>query len=129
MPISFSKNDIGMGIHMIIHYNCTIGSILLHSFLLICHPYPPSFYEMIFTLVPLIFLFVEASQERQGAPKMAMASFRRECWQFVAIYLGVLTGKYKDSVGQKAHRLSAWSIYVKTTGAACVSVDRRRRRR
>ena len=33
---------------MIIHYNCTIGSILLHSFLLICHPYPSSFHEMIF---------------------------------------------------------------------------------
>ena len=28
------KNDIGTGIHnMIIHYNCTIGSILLHSLL------------------------------------------------------------------------------------------------
>ena len=39
---------------MIIHYNyCTIGSILLHSFLLICHPYPPSFHEMIFILVVL----------------------------------------------------------------------------
>ena len=38
------------------HYNCTIGSILLHSFLLIYHPYPPSFHEKIFTLVPLIFL-------------------------------------------------------------------------
>ena len=50
------KNDIGTGIHMIIHYNCTIGSFLLHSFLLIYHPYPPSFHEMIFTLVPLIFL-------------------------------------------------------------------------
>ena len=36
---------------MIIHYNCTIGSFLLHSFLLIYHPYPPSFHEMIFTLV------------------------------------------------------------------------------
>ena len=34
----------------------SIGSILLHSFLLLCHPYPPSFHEMIFTLVPLIFL-------------------------------------------------------------------------
>ena len=62
MPISFFhvsflvKNDIGTGIHMIIHYNCTIGSILLHSFLLIYHPYPPSFHEMIFILVPLIFL-------------------------------------------------------------------------
>ena len=36
---------------MIIHYNCTIGSIVLHSFLLIYHPYPPSFHEMIFILV------------------------------------------------------------------------------
>ena len=51
-----SKNDIGTGIHMIIHYNCTIGSILLDSFLLIYHPYPPSFHEMIFILVPLIFI-------------------------------------------------------------------------
>ena len=33
----------GIGIHMIIHYNCTIGSFLLHSFLLICHPYPLHF--------------------------------------------------------------------------------------
>ena len=38
---------------MIIHYNCTIGSILLDSFLLIYHPYPPSFHEMIFILVQL----------------------------------------------------------------------------
>ena len=36
---------------MIIHYNCTIGSFLLHSFLLVYHPYPPSFHEMIFILV------------------------------------------------------------------------------
>ena len=50
------KNDIGTGIHMIIHYNCTIGSFLLHFFLLIYHPYPPSFHEMIFILVPLLFL-------------------------------------------------------------------------
>ena len=51
LPISFFhvsmtpfwvENDIGTGIHMIIHYNCTIGSFLLHSFLLIYHPYPPS---------------------------------------------------------------------------------------
>ena len=39
---------------MIIHYNCTIGSILLDSFLLIYHPYPPSFHEMIFILVYLV---------------------------------------------------------------------------
>ena len=42
---------------MIIHYNCTIGSFLLHSFLLIYHPYPPSFHEMIFTLVYINTLF------------------------------------------------------------------------
>ena len=35
---------------MIIHYNCTIGSFLLHYFLLIYHPIP-SFHEMIFILV------------------------------------------------------------------------------
>ena len=29
------QKRIGTGIHMIIHYNCTIGSFLLHSFLLI----------------------------------------------------------------------------------------------
>ena len=39
------KNNIGTGIHVI--YNCTIGSFLLHSFLMIYHPYPPSFHEMI----------------------------------------------------------------------------------
>ena len=49
----------------------------------------------------------------EKAPRdKAMASFRRECWQFVALYLDVLTGKYKDSVGQKAHRLSAWSRFM-----------------
>ena len=37
-------------IHMIIHYNCTIGSFLLHFFLLIYHPYPPSFHVYITTL-------------------------------------------------------------------------------
>ena len=51
----FWVKNIGTGIHMIIHYNCTIGSLLLHSFLLIYHPYLPSFHEMIF-IVPLIFL-------------------------------------------------------------------------
>ena len=47
------KNDIGMDGDTYDHslYNCTIGSILLHSFLLIYHPYPPSFHEMVFTLV------------------------------------------------------------------------------
>ena len=34
--------------------NCTIGSFLLHFFLLIYHPYPPSFHEMIFILVQML---------------------------------------------------------------------------
>ena len=60
---------------MIIHYNSTIGSFLLHFFLLIYHPYPPSFNLMIFILVPLIFILVplifllETNLERQGARK------------------------------------------------------------
>ena len=41
---------------MIIHYNCTIGNFLLHFFLLIYHPYPPSFHEMIFILVIYMYL-------------------------------------------------------------------------
>ena len=44
-----------------------------------------------------------------------------------------LAGKYKDSVGQKAHCLSAHElIYVKTMETACVNeglTDRRQRRR
>ena len=36
--IETGENDIG------IDGDCTIGSILLHSFLLIYHPYPPSFH-------------------------------------------------------------------------------------
>ena len=36
----FGSNDIGTGIHMIIHYNCTVSSFLFHLFLLIYHPYP-----------------------------------------------------------------------------------------
>ena len=92
-------------------YNCTIDSILLHSFLLIYHPYPPSFHEMIFTLVPLSFL-VEASLERQGAPKMRHTlprcfdwKVQRFCWP---------KGTSLECVE---------SLYVKTTGAACVSEE------
>ena len=44
---------------MIIHYNCTISSILLHSFLLIYHPYPLSFHEMIFTLAIIIIMVLK----------------------------------------------------------------------
>ena len=48
---------------MIIHYNCTIGSFLLHSFLLIYHPYPPSFHEMIFILLYLYNTYTDISVE------------------------------------------------------------------
>ena len=30
----------------------------------------------------------------------AIASFRRRCWPLVDLYLGILTGKYKDSFDQ-----------------------------
>ena len=57
---------------MIIHYNCTIGSI---SFLLICHPYPSSFHEMIFILViyslcviHVIVGILAGSRAKEGCP-------------------------------------------------------------
>ena len=62
---------------MIIHYNCTIGSILLHSFLLIYHPYPPSFHEMIFTLVYIVQL-----NQSEG-----VESLYAECLIEVAVYM------------------------------------------
>ena len=47
------KNNIGTGIPSLkLHYRQFLVAILL----LIYHPYPSSFYEMIFALVPLIFL-------------------------------------------------------------------------
>ena len=51
---------------MIIHYNCTIGSFLLHYFLLIYHPYLPSFHEMIFTLVIYIPCTVKLAEALDG---------------------------------------------------------------
>ena len=39
---------------MIIHYNCTIFRFLLHYFLLIYHPYPPS---LIFCIVQAVNLY------------------------------------------------------------------------
>ena len=53
-PFGSKTIYIGTGIHMIIHYNCTIDSILLHSFLLIYQGIPIPLHFMI--LVPLIFL-------------------------------------------------------------------------
>ena len=52
---------------MIIHYNCTIGSILLDSFLLIYHPYPPSFHEMIFILVYMYIYLVCLGMDRASS--------------------------------------------------------------
>ena len=40
------------------------------------------------------------------APLLSNGVFPRQCWPLVDLYLG---GMYKDSVGQKAHRLSAQS--------------------
>ena len=42
---------------MIIHYNYTIGSFLLHMFLLIYHPYRP---------IPTNISWLRANLERQG---------------------------------------------------------------
>ena len=54
----------------------------------------------------------------------AMASFRRECWQFVALCLGVFDWKVQRFCWPKGTSLECVeSIYVKTTGAACVSEE------
>ena len=69
------RNDIGTGIHSLeLHY---IGSVLLHSFFMISHPYPLSFHELIFILVPLIFLLRVEKLERQGALKTYIARYTR----------------------------------------------------
>ena len=66
------KNDIGTGN---IHYNCT-RQFLVALVLLICHPYPHSFLEMIFILVPLMFLLGVAKLERQGALKTCIGQWQ-----------------------------------------------------
>ena len=54
----------------------------------------------------------------------AMASFRRECWPFVALYLAVFDWKVQRFCWPKGTSLECTeSIYVKTTGAACVSEE------
>ena len=51
-----------------------------------------------------------------------MASFRRECWPFVALYLGVFDWKVQRFCWPKGTSLECVeSIYVKTTETACVS--------
>ena len=55
-----------------------------------------------------------------------MASFRRECWQFVALYLGVFDWKVQRFCWSKGTSLECVeSIYVKTTETACVSNELR----
>ena len=53
------KYDVGTRIHniIIIHYNCT-RRFLLHMFLLIRHPYPPSLQRLILSLRLIIFILV-----------------------------------------------------------------------
>ena len=57
------------------------------------------------------------------APRVkAMASFRRECCQFVALYLAVFDWKVQRFCWPKGTSLEcAESIYVKITETACVS--------
>ena len=51
----------------------------------------------------------------------AMASFRRECWLFVALYLGVFDWKVQRFCWPKGTSLEcAESIYVEITEAAFV---------
>ena len=96
---------------MIIHYNCTIGSILLDSFLLIYHPYPPSFHEMIFILVPLIFLLLE----RQGALKILIRLIMRT---YVRAYIA-----HACALAQTAPLLSRrlvtrqWRLFEESVGS------------
>ena len=92
---------------------------------------------MIFILVPLIFLrlltrapgrtknCMRISADRAPAPGgKSMASFLRECWQFVALYLGVFDWKVRRFCWPKGTSLECVElIYVKTTGAACVSEE------
>ena len=133
----WERNDIGTGIHM--DYNCTIGNILLHSFLLICHPYPFSFHEMIFILVPLIFLRCGAPGRTKNANTRTLRTYacalaqtapllsRRlvtrqwrlfeEC-PFVALYLAILDWKVQIFCWPKGTSLE--SICVKITETACV---------
>ena len=50
-----------------------------------------------------------------------MASFRRECWPLVAIYLGIFDWKVQRFCWPKGTSLEcAESIYVEITEAACV---------
>ena len=56
-----------------------------------------------------------------------MASFRRECCQFVALYLAVFDWKVQRFCWPKGTSLEfAESIYVKITETACVFKRRRR---
>ena len=53
-----------------------------------------------------------------------MASFRRECCPFVALYLAVFDWKVQRFCWPKGTSLEcAESISLKTTGAACVSEE------
>ena len=126
---------------MIIHYNCT--SFLFHSFLLIYHPYPPSF--------QLLYLFlVEANLESQGEPKILIHAYITYACALAQTALSLVTRQWRlsktvlaacrfiptcfdrkvqNSVGQKAHRLECTeSIYVKTTDATCVRKEIFKRR-
>ena len=106
------KNYRDGDIRMIIHYmyNCTIYRQFLVALLFADLPsLSPSFHEMIFTLIFLspgihcVRMRISTDRARQGNGVFS-------CWLFVALYVGVFD--WKDSVGQKAHRLSARSRFM-----------------
>ena len=105
----------------------------MHSFLLICHPYPPSFHEIIFILVPLIFLLGVAKLERQGAQKTCILTRTRARSISVRTYVRRVRADLCQVVSDwKAQRFS-WpkgtsresveSIYVKFMVATCLSEE------
>ena len=64
-------------------------------------------------------LRMRISADSAPAPRgKSMASFLRECWQFVALYLGVFDWKVQRFCWPKGTSLECVElIYVKTTGA------------
>ena len=98
----------------------TIDSILLHSFLLIYHPYPPSFHEMIFSVT-------------KGRTKSANTGIYTHACAKTLIRMRISAG-HAPGLVIAACRKCAELIYVKTTETTCVSdelcrfIKRRRRR-
>ena len=74
---------------MIIYYHCNSDNALLLSFLLTCHPYihPLSFHEMIFILVPPVFLHQESELSHAHAQQKMTTPSRRTRGRAMAFIL------------------------------------------